>query len=168
MHFFFEHSVLWTLLVRNKVCKRYENSRDSCFNIGSTIGLFRLSTNSLYPFGCDNTTRNSRLLDFGPLLMWIQSGFQVLPREFQLTATIAPMSGRNFLVDGGTGAGKTFCTVPPCLLAPETKSIIFSPLKRPKAVQVLTFARYEIKAIAINEDTPNALDLWKVCVRSAP
>ncbi len=97
------------------------------------------------------------------LLLWIHSEFQDLPREFQLTATIATMSGQDSLIDVGTGAGKTLCMVIPCLLSPDTMAIIFLPLKRLQAVQVLVFARYQIKAIAINEDTPNDPDLWKVC-----
>ncbi|KAH9011631.1 II DNA helicase [Lactarius pseudohatsudake] len=95
------------------------------------------------------------------LLLWVHTKYQDLPREFQLTATIATMSGQDSLIDVGTGAGKTLCMVLPCLLAPDDMAIIFSPLKRLQAVQVLTFARYQIKAIAINEDTPSDPDLWQ-------
>ena len=70
---------------------------------------------------------------------------------------------KNTLVDVGTGAGKTLCMVLPCMLAPDTMAIIFSPLKQLQAVQVLVFSQYQIKAIAINEDTPNDPHLWKVC-----
>jgi superfamily II DNA helicase RecQ len=97
------------------------------------------------------------------LLLWVLSGFKDLPREFQLTATIAMMSGLDSLIDVGTGAGKTLCMVLPCMISPETMAIVVSPLKRLQAVQVLAFSRYHIKAIAINEDTPNDPDLWKVC-----
>ena len=97
------------------------------------------------------------------LLLWLHSGLKHLPREFQLTATMATMSGQDTLVDVGTGAGKTLCMVLPCMLAPDTMAIIFSPLKRLQAVQVLVFSQYQIKAIAINEDTPNDPHLWKVC-----
>ncbi|KAH9014989.1 II DNA helicase [Lactarius pseudohatsudake] len=95
------------------------------------------------------------------LLLWVISNFEVLPREFQVTATIAIMSGQDSLIDVGTGAGKTLCMILPCLLSPDTIAIIFSPLKRLQSVQVLSFARYGIKAIAINEDTPNDPDLWQ-------
>lgn len=98
------------------------------------------------------------------LLLWIHSGFKDLPREFQLTATMAIMSGQDSLVDVGTGAGKTMCMILPCLLAPATVAIVFSPLKRLQTVQVLGFAHYQINAIAINEDTPNDPDIWKVCI----
>jgi len=37
-----------------------------------------------------------------------------------------------------------------------------SPLKRLQAVQVLEFERYGIKTVAINQDTPNDPELWKV------
>lgn len=99
------------------------------------------------------------------LLLLKHSNLQELPREFQLTATIAIVSGQDSLVDVGTGAGKTLCMILPCLLSPDTMAIVFSPLKRLQAVQVLTFTRYNIKAIAINEDTPNDPELWKVCMR---
>jgi hypothetical protein len=98
------------------------------------------------------------------LLLWVLSDFEDLPREFQLTATIAIMSGQDSLIDVGTGAGKTLCMILPCLLSPGTMAIIFSPSKRLQSVQVLTFSRYKIKAIAINEDTPNDPALWKVCI----
>ena len=73
------------------------------------------------------------------------------------------MSGQDLLIDVGTGAGKTLCMVLPCMLAPNTMAIVLSPLKQLQAVQVLVFARYQIKAIAINEDTLNDPELWKVC-----
>lgn len=75
---------------------------------------------------------------------------------------IATMSGQDSLIDVGTGQGKTLCMIIPCLLSPETISVIISPLKRLQAVQVLEFERYQIKAVAINEDTPNDQILWKV------
>ena len=43
-------------------------------------------------------------------------------------------------------------------------AIIFSPEERLHSVQVLTFARYKIKAITINQDNPNDPALWKVCI----
>ncbi|KAF8256917.1 P-loop containing nucleoside triphosphate hydrolase protein [Lactarius quietus] len=95
------------------------------------------------------------------LLLWFHSGFRDLPREFQLTATIAIMSGQDSLIDVGTGAGKTLCMVLPCMISLDTLAIVFSPLKRLQAVQVLAFSRYQIKAVAINEDTPNDQNLWK-------
>jgi len=44
------------------------------------------------------------------LLLWIASGLKFMPREFQLKATIALLSGQDVLVDVGT----------PCLLYPAT------------------------------------------------
>ena len=49
-----------------------------------------------------------------------------------------------------------------CLLDPENLAVIFSPLKQLQVVQVLEFEHYGIKTLAINEDTPNDPDLWKV------
>ena len=96
------------------------------------------------------------------LLVWTVTYSKLVPREFQLEATIAIISGRDSLIDVGTGYGKTLCMIIPCLLDPEGLSVIFSPLKRLQAVQVLEFERYGIKTLAINEDTPNDPDLWKV------
>jgi ATP-dependent helicase YprA (DUF1998 family) len=54
------------------------------------------------------------------LLLWVFSNYEALPREFQVTATIAIMSGQSgqlegSLIDVGTGAGKTLCMILPCL-----------------------------------------------------
>ncbi|KAF8957732.1 hypothetical protein BDZ97DRAFT_1924345 [Flammula alnicola] len=95
------------------------------------------------------------------LLVWTVTEYKLVPREFQLESTIALMTGKDSLIDVGTGYGKTLCMVIPCLLAPESLAIIFSPLKRLQAVQVLEFTRYGIETIAINEDTPNEPELWK-------
>ena len=98
------------------------------------------------------------------LAIWAASGKEIVPVEFQLRATIAVMSGQDTLVDVGTGYGKTLCMIIPCLLdAPGTISIIISPLNnRLQAAQVLEFERYGIQTMAINEDTPNDPELWKV------
>jgi ATP-dependent helicase YprA (DUF1998 family) len=100
------------------------------------------------------------------LLLWVILNYEVLPREFQVAATIAIMSGQDSLIDVSTGTGKTLCMILPCLVSPDTMAIVFSPLKRLQSVQVLSFARYGIKAITINEDTPNDPVLWKVCLRT--
>ena len=73
------------------------------------------------------------------------------------------MSRQDCLVDVGTGYGKTLCMILPSLLdSPRTISIVISPLKRLQAVQVHEFERYGISTVAINEDTPNDPELWKV------
>ncbi|KAH9053636.1 hypothetical protein EDB87DRAFT_1825582 [Lactarius vividus] len=100
-----------------------------------------------------------------PVSVWLQYDEEQqtidLPREFQLTATIATISGQDSCIDVSTGAGKTLCMILPCLLTPEHMAIIASPLKWLQAVQVLTFSQYQIKAIAINEDTPSNPDIWQ-------
>ena len=97
------------------------------------------------------------------LAVWATSGKSIVPNNFQLTAAISLISGQDTLVDAGTGYGKTLCMIIPCLLdSPGLISIIISPLKRLQAVQVLEFERYGIKTVAINEDTPNEPELWKV------
>ena len=72
------------------------------------------------------------------------------------------MTGKDSLTDVGTGFSKTFCMIIPCLLVPESLAVIYSPLKRLLAVQVLEFERHGIKTVAINEDTPSDPALWKV------
>ena len=95
------------------------------------------------------------------LAIWVASGKKIVPNEFQLTATISLMSGQDTLVDVGTGYGKTLCMIILCLLD-SPGSIVISPLKRLQAVQVLEFKHYGINTVAINENTPNDPDLWKV------
>ncbi|KAH9058860.1 hypothetical protein EDB87DRAFT_1685261 [Lactarius vividus] len=95
------------------------------------------------------------------LLLWVLSNFEILPREFQVAATIAIMSGQDSLIDVGTGADRTLYMIIPCLLSPGTMAMIFSPSNRLQTVQVLSFSRYGIKAIAIYEDTPIDPVLWK-------
>ncbi len=101
------------------------------------------------------------------LLLWEVSSGRLVPREFQLQSTIALTSGKDCLVDVGTGYGKTICMILPCLLFPKTISMVVSPLKRLQALQVREFERYYIKTVAINEDTPSDLDLWQVWISCA-
>ena len=77
------------------------------------------------------------------LLVWTVTYSKLVPREFQLEATITIMSGRDSFIDVGTGYGKTLCVIIPCLLNPESLAVIFSPLKRLQAVQVLEFECYD-------------------------
>ncbi|KAF8149567.1 P-loop containing nucleoside triphosphate hydrolase protein, partial [Crassisporium funariophilum] len=88
------------------------------------------------------------------LLLWVVTSGRIAPREFQLQATLSLFSGNDCLVDVGTGYGKTLCMILPCLLAPNTISMVVSPLKRLQALQVREFELYGIKTVAINEDTP--------------
>ena len=59
-----------------------------------------------------------------------------IPREFQLEAVLALLSGRDSLIDAGTGSGKTLCMVLPALLDPKAVSLVVSPLKRLQILQV--------------------------------
>lgn len=59
------------------------------------------------------------------LLVWTVTNFKLVPQEFQLEATIAIMTGKDLLVDVGTGYGKTLCMIIPSLLDPENLSVIF-------------------------------------------
>ncbi|RXW11626.1 hypothetical protein EST38_g14229 [Candolleomyces aberdarensis] len=89
------------------------------------------------------------------LLACVASGFSIIPFEFQLTATIALLSGKDSLVDVGTGYGKTWCMILPALLRPNRITLVISPLKRLQVNQVLEFKKFGIRTISINEDTPN-------------
>ncbi|RXW21997.1 hypothetical protein EST38_g3859 [Candolleomyces aberdarensis] len=96
------------------------------------------------------------------LALFVASGDRrIVPREFQLKATIALCSGKDALIDVGTGYGKTFCMVLPTLLSPGNISLVVSPLKKLQEMQVLEFRACGISALAINEDTPNDENLWQ-------
>ena len=60
----------------------------------------------------------------------------IVPREFQLQASLESICGRDSMVIAGTGHGKTLCIVIPMLLCPGTTTITMSPLKRLQMMQV--------------------------------
>ena len=60
------------------------------------------------------------------LLVWTATHSKLVPQEFQLEATIAIMSGRDSLIDVGTGYGKTLCMIIFCLLDPESLFLLWS------------------------------------------
>ena len=101
--------------------------------------------------------------DLLPPLLWVFTKSMKFPREFQIRGRIATPMNKDSLLDIGTNAGKTLCIVLPCFVSSDTLAVVFSPLKRLQAVQVLTFEEYGIIAIAISEETPDNSDLWKVC-----
>ncbi|KAJ7626970.1 P-loop containing nucleoside triphosphate hydrolase protein [Roridomyces roridus] len=97
------------------------------------------------------------------LLAFFANPKRIVPRQFQLEATLALADGRDVIVDCGTGSGKTLCQILPNLLFPTTSSLTISPLKRLQVVQVRDAAEFEswgIKTVCINEDTPNDSELW--------
>ena len=104
-----------------------------------------LSATFWVPYNDDE--RNIGLL--ACLLVWTVTYSKLVPREFQLETTIAIMSGRDSLIDVGTGYGKTLCMIIPCLLDPENLSVIFSPLKRLQAVQVLELSTMESELLLL-------------------
>jgi ATP-dependent helicase YprA (DUF1998 family) len=112
----------------------------------------------------DGCTRQEQLCGLKAILaLHLVSNGQLVPREFQLKATIALCTGKDVLVDVGTGYGKTFCMILPALLSPKSISLVVSPLKKLQEMQVLEFRKYGVSALAINEDTPKDARLWKVC-----
>jgi hypothetical protein len=99
------------------------------------------------------------------LLALVALSFSIIPREFQLQAAISTLGEQDCLVDVGTGYGKTLCMILPALYQPDRILVVVSPLKRLQTSQVAVFQKYGISAVAINEDTPNDSDLWKVTPR---
>jgi hypothetical protein len=63
------------------------------------------------------------------LLLYTTTVGKKLPCKFQLEATLALLSGRDCLINAGTGSGKTLCMVLPALLNPSSVSLVISPLK---------------------------------------
>jgi ATP-dependent helicase YprA (DUF1998 family) len=54
----------------------------------------------------------------------------IVPRIFQLQASLATLNGKDTIVTAGTGSGKTLCQLIPMLLRPNTLSMTISPLRR--------------------------------------
>jgi ATP-dependent helicase YprA (DUF1998 family) len=116
------------------------------------------------------------------LLLSAITGGTKIPREFQLEATLALLTGRDCLIHAATGSGKTLCMVLPALLDPKAVSLVISPLKRLQVLQVgrindsiirqvsrlindfkvAEFQSYGLTAACINEDTPNSSEFWSV------
>ncbi|KIM52659.1 hypothetical protein SCLCIDRAFT_47169, partial [Scleroderma citrinum Foug A] len=70
------------------------------------------------------------------VIIHILSGGKIVPREFQLEATLSVLHGRDSVITAGTGSGKTLCIIIPILLRPDKITITVSPLKRLQALQV--------------------------------
>ncbi|EAU90806.1 hypothetical protein CC1G_09283 [Coprinopsis cinerea okayama7 len=61
------------------------------------------------------------------MLIFLASGGYIVPREFQMKATMALCSGFDALIDVGTGYGKTFCMILPALLFNGMITLVVSP-----------------------------------------
>ena len=70
------------------------------------------------------------------LIVHHKSLHTIVPRTFQLQASLAILHGKDSIVTAGTGSGKTLCQLIPLLLRPDTLSITISPLKRLQVTQV--------------------------------
>lgn len=70
------------------------------------------------------------------LIIYFLTSTTIVPRVFQLQASIAILNGRNTIISAGTGSGKTLCLLIPMLLRPKSISITISPLKRLQTTQV--------------------------------
>jgi len=100
------------------------------------------------------------------LLVFILSLGRVVPRDFQLEATLSALGNKDVIVSSGTGSGKTLIMTMLMLLCPMDLSLVIVPLKRLQNAQLEAFMRYGIPSVVINEDTPNDSELWKVNDRS--
>ena len=60
----------------------------------------------------------------------------IVPRKFQLQASLAILDGKDTIITAGTGSGKTLCQLIPMLLRPNSLSMTISPLKRLQVTQV--------------------------------
>ena len=70
------------------------------------------------------------------LLVYTVMRSAIVPREFQLQASLESIHGCDSMVIAGTGHGKTLYIVIPMLLCPGTTTITMSPLKRLQMMQV--------------------------------
>ncbi|KAF9219321.1 hypothetical protein BS17DRAFT_789494 [Gyrodon lividus] len=70
------------------------------------------------------------------MIIYLLTATVIVPRGFQLQASLATLNGKDSIITAGTGSGKTLCIIIPLLLRPESISITVSPLKRLQATQV--------------------------------
>ena len=70
------------------------------------------------------------------LLVYILSSSTIVPRIFQLQASLTTLNGKDAIITAGTGSGKTLCLLIPILLHPGTISLTISSLKRLQMTQV--------------------------------
>ncbi|KAF9542091.1 hypothetical protein CPC08DRAFT_717012 [Agrocybe pediades] len=89
------------------------------------------------------------------LIIYTVTRGRVVPRQFQLEASLETYQGRDSIIIAGTGHGKTLCIVIPLLLNPKKNAILVSPLKRLQLMQVIYFTSFGICTLPINEDTPH-------------
>jgi superfamily II DNA or RNA helicase len=76
------------------------------------------------------------------LIVYALTSTKIVPRTFQLQASIATLNGRDTIITAGTGCGKTLCLLIPMLLRPNTISLTISPLKRLQTTQANNPVRY--------------------------
>ena len=62
--------------------------------------------------------------------------FTIIPRPFQLQASLSILNRQDSIITAGTGSGKTLCLLIPISLRPNSISITISPLKQLQVTQV--------------------------------
>ena len=70
------------------------------------------------------------------LIIWILTQGTIVPRVFQIQASLAMLQRHDSVITTGTGSGKTLCLLIPMLLRPESITLTISPLKRLQTTQV--------------------------------
>ena len=100
----------------------------------------------------------------GCILVFLLSHGKIVPRTFQLEAVLGSMENRDGIISSGTGSGKTLIMVMLQLLCPTDICLLVVPLKRLQYSQLEAFLSYGIKAVVVNEDTPDDPELWQVFV----
>ena len=102
----------------------------------------------------------------GSLMCWAVTQGTIVPREMQLRSILADQQGRDSLISASTGSGKTLPIAICTLLDDPARNkitIIVSPLKQLQKSQANEFTtRFGIRAVAINEDTPQDSIWWSV------
>ncbi|KIK73603.1 hypothetical protein PAXRUDRAFT_586170 [Paxillus rubicundulus Ve08.2h10] len=52
------------------------------------------------------------------MIIYLVTATAIVPREFQLQASLAILNGKDSIITAGTGSGKTLCILIPLLLRP--------------------------------------------------
>jgi hypothetical protein len=100
------------------------------------------------------------------ILCWKASNYTIVPRQYQIEATLALLDGRDSLVDVTTGWEKTLCMILPVFMDPTSISVVISPLCRLQMLQLEEFTKWGLRAISINHDTPKDDELYRVSLFS--
>lgn len=102
------------------------------------IQLASVSIKNRLPHDFIATLDNEEKLDAirACLIVSVLTDGSIVPRTFQLEASLAILRRHDSVIIAGTGSGKTLCLLIPILLRLESISLTISPLKRLQTTQV--------------------------------